>query len=141
MLTSRCTRTGKSYRFSRPVSFALCGEEKMIPKKLERYFHDSTLEIQSWNQARKSLQIRIEKEIGPEKGIISLSGTSFICLPPFFPGESVRACPVKELGDDFWCRYTGVRDEFESNDIAFLFVSQEGPEHVVIAKEMKYEIT
>ena len=113
----------------------------MIPRDLKLYFHDSTIVIQSWDEEKNNLRIRIEKEIGPEVGIISLFNVSFICMPACFVGEGFKACPVSEFADDFWSSYTGVRNDFDIDDIAFQFESQDGPVYVVVAKGIEYEIT
>jgi hypothetical protein len=42
----------------------------MVPTELSRYFADSRLELESIGGGDRTLAVRIEKEIGPENGII-----------------------------------------------------------------------
>lgn len=111
-----------------------------IPDQLRTYFHDSTLRLHSYDSENRQLLVHIEKEIGPETGIITFHNVSFISMPDCFPGDAIEAKPQSELPDDFWGRYSAYPDLFATDDIAFQIFDQEGPVHLVIAKAVSYEV-
>jgi hypothetical protein len=111
-----------------------------IPDQLRAYFHDSTLTLHSYDAENRQLLVHIEKEIGPETGIITFGDVSFISIPDCFPGDAIKATPVSELPDEFWHHYSAYLDLFEADDIAFQIYDQEGPVHLVVAKTISYEV-
>ena len=111
-----------------------------IPDQLRAYFADSTITLQAYSAQDRQLCIRIEKEIGPETGIVTFRAVSFISIPDCFPGDAIKATPVADLSDEFWSRYSAYPDLFEPDEIAFQIYDQEGPVHVVVAKTISYEV-
>jgi hypothetical protein len=111
-----------------------------IPDELRAYFHDSTLMLLSYAAENRELRIKIEKEIGPEIGIITFLNVSFVSIPDCFPGDTIKATLAAELAEDFWSGYSGYPDLFETDEIVFQIHDQEGPVHLVVAKTISYEI-
>jgi len=112
-----------------------------IPVELRSYFHDSTLTLHSYDAEDRQLLVHIEKEIGPETGIIGFGEVSFISIHQCFPGNAIRATSVPDLPDEFWSRYPAYLDVFESDDIAFQIYDQEGPVHLIVAKTISYKVS
>jgi hypothetical protein len=112
----------------------------VLPVALTRYFADSRLEVESFTHPENTFAVRIEKEIGPETGIIVFRQASFVSLPVSLPGESIRCRLVSEAGPVFWsvCRLD--RDWFDSDDFVFEIESQDGPLYFVVAKSVGYEV-
>jgi len=111
----------------------------MLPVTLTRYFHDSRLNVESYDCNGRVLVVRIEKEIGPELGRIIFKGVSFISLPSSLAGEKIRAELIGEVGSEFWSMWPVARDWLEPDDVAFQIESQDGP-CLVVAKSLGYEL-
>lgn len=112
----------------------------MLPITLTRYFADSRLELESFSNSENRLAIRVEKEIGPEKGVITFQHVSFMLLSSFILGEAIRARPVHEAGPEFWARCLLDGEWFDRDDVLFEIESQDGPVYFVVAKSVGYEI-
>ena len=112
----------------------------MLPVELTRYFHDSRLEVESYTRAERLLTVRIEKEIGPETGLIIFQQITFISLPMIMPGESMIARTASEATPEFWTRCLLDYHELEPDDVVFEIVSQDGPVYFVVAKSVDYKI-
>src|SRR5581483_2821787 len=82
------------------------GDVWVLPLSLTRYFADSRLEVESFSRLERTLTVRIEKEIGPETGILTFRQVAFMALPTLMPGEAIRSRPVREAGPEFFslCR-------------------------------------
>ena len=83
--------------------------------------------------------MRIDKEIGPESGLITFREVSFLSIHQRFPGDAIEGTPVSELPEKFWSRYPVYTDCLEPDDVAFQIYDQEGPVHLVVAKSVSYE--
>jgi hypothetical protein len=112
----------------------------VLPIELTRYFADSQLNVESFTRGENSLAVRIEKEIGPESGIIVFRQVSFVSLPTVVPSESIRSRLMSEAGPEFWsvCRLD--RDWFDPDDVLFEVESQDGPVYFVVAKSIAYDV-
>jgi hypothetical protein len=115
-------------------------EVGLLPIALTRYFADSRIDIESFAENQNTLTLRIEKEIGPETGIITFRHVSFMCLPQSMPGEAMRAKPVSAAGTEFWSRCLLESDWFDPDDNLFEIYSQDGPVYFVVAKSVDYAI-
>ena len=113
---------------------------RVLPVALTRYFADSRLEVESFARGENTLAVRIEKEIGPETGIIAFRQVSFVSLPTAMPGESIRSRPVSEAGPEFWSLCQLDPDWFEPDDLLFEIESQDGPVYFVVAKSLGYDV-
>lgn len=112
-----------------------------LPQALTRYFHDSTAQLDSYAPDGAVVQLRIEKEIGPETGLLRFHGVAFLSLHDAFPGHRIRAYPLFAGSADLWrCNATS-RDRFDGDETVYEIVSLEGPIHIVIAKGLEYEIS
>ena len=116
------------------------GGTRVLPVTLTRYFADSRLEVESFTRRENKLAVRIEKEIGPETGIITFRQVSFMSLPSAVPGESIRSRPIGEAAPEYWSLCRLDRNEFDSDDVLFEIVSQDGPAHFVVAKSLEYKV-
>lgn len=112
----------------------------MIPVELLRYFHDSTLTVDSYEKLDSTLVLKVEKEIGPELGTLTFRGVSFMALPTWMPGEAIRAYYVDDVSSEFWGRIPVSRDWLESDEIVVEIETQDGPVCVVVAKELIYTV-
>ena len=112
----------------------------MLPIPLTRYFADSQLVLESFAREDQILVIRIEKEIGPETGLIRFAQVSFVCLPIAMAGEAIHARSIGEADSSFWFQHPFDQNDFESDDVLFELVSQDGPVHMVVAKSIRYDI-
>ena len=112
----------------------------MVPVELTRYFHDSRLWVESLARGGSTLAVRIEKEIGPETGIMMFRQVSFLSLPTSMPGESIRSRPVSAAEPEFWSLCRLDRDWFDLDDVVFEIESQDGPVYFVVAKSLEYEV-
>ena len=113
----------------------------MVPVALIRYFHDSQLALLSYDKLGRVLTIRIEKEIGPEVGLIRFSHVSFVLLPTAIPGEAIRSYALREADESFWIRCQLDEREFENDDLVYEIESQDGPKYFVVAKSITYDVT
>ncbi|MBA4016513.1 MAG: hypothetical protein C0483_04940 [Pirellula sp.] len=98
------------------------------------------MKVESFVGDENTLAVRIEKEIGPETGIIKFRQVAFMSLPTYLPGESIRSRLIAEAEVDFWSRCKLDRNEFDKDDILFEIESQDGPVYFVVAKSLDYEI-
>ncbi len=112
----------------------------LIPDDLHAHFHDSALTLHRYDARGRRLTVHIEKEIGPETGIITFHNVSFVSILQNFSGDAIEARPVGELTDQTWSRYSAYPDALEPDEIAFQIVDQEGPTHLVVAKSISYEL-
>jgi hypothetical protein len=110
----------------------------MLPVALTRYFADSRLDFHSFSTS--NLELRIEKDIGPETGIIRFREVSFVCLPCSLNGASIGTRPVKEADAAFWSRCLLEPDYFDPDDNLFEIWSQDGPVFYVVAKTLEYSV-
>ena len=112
----------------------------MLPVALTRYFADSRLEVEAFIRSGNVLAVRIEKEIGPETGVMVFQQVSFMSLPSAMPGEAIRSRPVGDAGPEFWSRCLLEREWFDPDDVLFEIESQDGPVYFVVAKSVRYDI-
>lgn len=112
----------------------------MLPTELTRYFADSQLRVESYSDADRRLVVRIEKEIGPETGLIDFRQVSFVALPTALPGDGMRAHAIDDANPEFWVRSMLLREDLEADDVLFEIFSQDGPTYYVVAKSIAYEV-
>jgi hypothetical protein len=115
-------------------------DARVLPVALTRYFADSRLEVESFTRGENTLILRIEKDIGPETGIIVFRQVSCLFLPTSVPGESMRSYMVNQAGSEFWSRCRLADDWFDPDDVVFEIESQDGPPYFVVAKSLSYEV-
>jgi len=112
----------------------------MLPDGLRSYFHDSTLTVVSFESSDRVLVVRVQKEIGPELGTLTLRGVSFMALPDCMTGEAIRASRLQEMGRGFWSRVPASPDWFEGDEIVVEIETQDGPVCVIVATQLSYAI-
>ena len=111
-----------------------------IPIALRRYFADSWLSVAEYKAEHRTLAVEIEKDIGPEKGIIRFVEVRFLSLPTSFNGEDIRAYPLAAAPGDFWMRGAS-RDCLDGDETVFELLDQDvSQSHFVAAKSIEYEI-
>ena len=111
-----------------------------IPQALGRYFADSTLRFLSFDADSGEASLSIEKEIGPESGIIRVFGASYVSLPDCFAGDGIDAVPVADLTESFWNQTPCHRDLVEHDQTVFQFFDQDGAMHFLVADSITYDI-
>lgn len=111
-----------------------------VPTSLTQYFADSTLRLHSYDSNTQQLCVQIEKEIGPESGIIRFSGVSYISIPDCFSGDGIDAVSVADADDSFWRRTSCDVDCVEPTQTIFRIYDQDGPTHFVVAAKVAYSI-
>jgi hypothetical protein len=112
----------------------------MVPIALLRCFADSRLEVESFTRLESTLAIRIEKDIGPETGIMTFRQVSFLSLTPVIEGDSIQSRPVSEAGPDFWSVCRLARDWFDRDDLVFEIESPFEPVSFIVAKSLSYDV-
>jgi hypothetical protein len=110
-----------------------------LPDALLWCFADSRVSLESYSRKSRRLVFRVEKEIGPEVGLITFQDISFINTAASFSGDGIIAVPFSELTREFYARHPACRDYVEPDDIAFQFCDQEGAMHTVVAKTIQYK--
>jgi hypothetical protein len=103
------------------------------------YLPDSTATVLSWDGLNSVLQLKIEKEIGPETGLLKFYGVSLVCLGPSVSVsgiEIVRTLPsrILEAARPF-------DRKLDSNELVFLVHGSWGEEFFVVAERYDYTLT
>ena len=111
-----------------------------VPQALTRYFADSNLRLLSYDSDSNVLSVHIEKDIGPESGIISFNGVSYVAIPDCFSGDAIDALFVRDADDAFWQRTSCHTDCVEPTQTIYRIYDQDGPVHFVVAESINYEI-
>lgn len=97
----------------------------MISEDLIRYFADSDIKLVGWNPKSRELVLSIEKEIGPETGIIRFTSVTYLALTPALTAVSIRVANL----DEAW-QLLPV-PEMAADGIVFVVEDIEGVKHVV----------
>ncbi len=113
----------------------------VLPVQLTRYFADSRLEVSSFTRGENTLTVRVEKEIGPETGILTFRQVSFLSMPTALPGVSMRYRQISDAGPEFWTICRMDQSDFDPDDVVFEIESLDGPVYFVVAKSIGYEVT
>lgn len=104
-----------------------------LPPKLLNHLADSEIEVLSWSAEKEEMLLQVTKDIGPEVGILRLSGVGLVHLPPRFDVMGMAAYdrsfpdyPHLKLGD---------------GELAVAFQESCGAVYVVTAESVEYEIS
>ena len=105
----------------------------MLPEHFVINIADAECSVASWDATSSQFVLKIEKDIGPESGVLVFSGVSFVNMPPEFIVAFV-ASSRQQVPD-----FPGVSPE----DDEFLFLFQEawGRVFYVLAERADYSIT
>ncbi|HEX4146630.1 MAG TPA: hypothetical protein VHY91_24220 [Pirellulales bacterium] len=106
--------------------------EQILPPELTRYLPDSKLSVAFWDAKASVLALNIEKEIGQERGMITLSGVSRVCLPAWLEISGMECVAESRF----------LLDPLEAGEVLLIVygVSWEQPFYVV-AKSVRYVVT
>ncbi|MBK8170190.1 MAG: hypothetical protein IPK60_07565 [Sandaracinaceae bacterium] len=109
----------------------------MLPADLTSYFADSTLTIAAYDAQAETLYLEIEKEIGPESGLIVFTGVALIALPVWSRGDGMDACTLANASPKFFS-ISSSRDPFDSDVLVYSSFDQDGGTGFVVAKSIEY---
>lgn len=110
-----------------------------LPEQLLRYLPDSTVSVVSWDGTR--LVLSVNKEIGPEHGILEFQSVSHVNLPPTFQISGIEIGSGDYLPPSFFDTYRPNESRLDSDEKLFLFHGSWGEEFFVIASTVAYRIT
>ncbi|MEZ5939789.1 MAG: hypothetical protein R3C18_00260 [Planctomycetaceae bacterium] len=111
-----------------------------IPQSLRSYFADATLRVLSYDSETSDLCIHVEKDVGPEFGIIRFSGVSFLSISVFFTGDGIDSIAVRDADGSFWSHSSCIPDSVEDAQAIYRIYDQDGLTHFVVADSIEYEI-
>jgi len=105
--------------------------EQLLPVELTRYLPDSELSVECWDVKDSVLTLNLEKEIGPERGTITLSGVSRVCLPSWLEISGIECTTENRF----------LVDPIGAGELLFIVhgVSWEQPFYVV-ARAISYQV-
>jgi hypothetical protein len=104
----------------------------MLPDQFLKCLADAECSVKSWDAASSELKLAIEKDIGPESGLLVLTGVSFVHLPPRF--TIFAATSSKAEVPDF----PGVRPE--DNEWLYVFQDSWHRAHYLLAEDARYQL-
>lgn len=105
---------------------------KDLPKDLMKNISDSEVEVLSWSAESQELKLLIEKELGPESGIITFSGVSLVHMPPRISLESIS---IVALESEYLKKIS-----LQENENIYLLNESWGDEFYVVAESIEYDI-
>lgn len=105
----------------------------MFPESFLRYLADAECSVVSWDAVSLRLVLKIEKEIGPERGVLMFHGASLVHVPAHFTVE--QASSSQHSIPEF----PGVSPE--EGEWLFLFREAWGRTFYVVAQTASYDIT
>lgn len=103
-----------------------------LPESLTYCIADSQVDVMSWSAESRELVLQINKEIGPERGLLRLIEVGYVHLPPRFEIAGIAAydCPFPDYP----------QLALNIGEIAFGFQDSNSCVHLVIAESVEYEI-
>jgi hypothetical protein len=111
-----------------------------LPEQLTKYLPDSELELLWWNPSRRELGLRLQKEIGPEAGVLRFGGVSHINLPPRLTIAGISCGGLAELPGDYLAKYRPGDKALDPDECAFIIRGSWGDEWFVVACSIDYQI-
>lgn len=104
----------------------------MIPEALIRYFADSDVRVLGWNPDSQELTLLVEKEIGPESGILTFAGVTYMALSTALTAESICVAPPEEA------RRLLPAPEMAADGVVFVLSDIEGVRNIIVAESLNY---
>ena len=103
-----------------------------LPDSLTKCIADSQADVISWNADSGELVLKITKEIGPETGLLRLTGVGYVQLPPRFEIAGIAAydCPFPDHP----------QLKLDVDEIAISFQDSDSCAHLVVAESVEYSI-
>ncbi|WP_415896118.1 hypothetical protein ACMXYQ_07995 [Neptuniibacter sp. PT34_22] len=101
-----------------------------LPQHLMKNISDSEVEVLSWSAKSLELQLLIEKDIGPESGVIKFCGVGFVHMQPRISLEGVSIATSE-------AKYPEEVSP-EENESLYILHESWGREFYVVAESIEY---
>lgn len=105
----------------------------MLPEQFLKHLADAECSVCGWDAVSSDLILNVEKEIGPETGLLTFSGVSYVSLPPRF--TAFAATSSQQQVPDF----PGICPD--PNEWLYVFQDAWSQAHYVLAESARYEIS
>lgn len=104
----------------------------MLPEQFLTHLADAECRVGAWDAISTELRLIVEKEIGPETGLLTFSGVSFVHMPPRF--AVFAACSSQQEVPDF----PGLRPDH--NEWLYVFQDAWNQSYYVMAESARYDL-
>lgn len=111
-----------------------------LPATLMPYLADAEIEVISWEGEKGRLVLRVNKEIGPEVGLLTLSGVSHVDLPDSLTVERIESGGLDLLPTGWLGAFRPGDNALDEDERVFVIHGSWGPLHYVIARSASYEL-
>jgi hypothetical protein len=112
----------------------------VLPLGLVRHIGDSYITILTWNAAKGELVLRLDKDIGPESGLIRISGVTHVNLPPRLGLAGISCGGLERLPPGYLATHRPMDATLDTDELAFVFHGSWGETYFVVAKAITYEV-
>ena len=105
----------------------------MLPDHFLTHLADAECWVSAWDATSSELVLTIEKDIGPEAGLLTFYGVSFVSMPPRF--TIIAATSSRQEVPDF----PGIRPE--GDECIYVFQDAWSRAYYILAESARYDIS